>query len=73
MQSISANKNSKSESLIQFHISKINDQNADALKDAISKLLETIKIVVEDWKQMVVGVKALQNKIITKKISDRNC
>lgn len=69
LQSISANKNSKSESLIQFHIAKIDDQNAAILKDAISKLLETIKIVVEDWKHMVVSVKALQNKIITKKKS----
>ncbi|MSP33668.1 MAG: NAD-glutamate dehydrogenase [Rickettsiales bacterium] len=69
LQSISANKNSKSESLMQFHIAKIDDKNAVALKDSISKLLETIRIVVEDWKQMVIAVKVLQNKIITKKKS----
>ena len=69
LQSILAGKNSKAESAIQFHISKINAENAAILKEAISKLLETIKIVVEDWKQMVVSVKALQNKITIKKKS----
>ncbi len=69
LQSIRADKNSKSESIIQLHIGKISSEDSAKLKEAIGKLLETIKIVVEDWKQMVVSVKALQNKITTSKKS----
>jgi len=69
LQEISSEKNPKLESFIQFHISKISVENGEVLKEAISKLLETIKVVVEDWKEMVVSVEALQNKITIKRKS----
>ncbi len=60
----------KDESVIQFHTSKINAAYQEKIITAIAQLLETIKIVVKDWRQMVDSVKALEGMISYNKKSE---
>ncbi len=57
-------KGSKQESLIQLHLDKIvSATNIQNLEKEVTKLLETINLVVTDWKEMVVAVQNSQAQI----------
>ncbi len=60
----------KLESLIQVHIHKISDKNCALLEKEIAQLLETIKVVVADWKEMLSALKASQAQIKNYKKQD---
>lgn len=58
LEKISADKNSAQESLIQLHIDKITSaSDIRVLEENITKILQTIALVVNDWKSMVELVK----------------
>lgn len=60
-------KSAKAESVIQFHTSKINDENAKNITNKIHDLLDNIKLVVQDWPKMADSVLNLQNQNFNKK------
>lgn len=59
----------KPESVIQFHLSSITDKEAKALEAQIAKTLETISLVVGDFKKMSEFVEGLKKEIAKNKIS----
>ena len=64
LQAISSDKNSKQESVIQLHLDKItSDIDLKMLQDSISKIIETLVLVVGDWKSMIELAKKSQDQI----------
>ncbi len=54
LEKISADKNFKQESVIQLHIEKLTSEpEVKILQDNIGKILQTVALVVTDWKSMV--------------------
>ena len=54
LQKISDDKNSPHESLIQLHLEKISSpKNLQDLQEGITKILQTVSLVVSDWKNML--------------------
>lgn len=58
----------KAESVIQFHLSAITDKESEILETQIKKTLETVKLVVEDFKVMSEFVAKLGKEISKNKI-----
>jgi glutamate dehydrogenase len=63
-QEISAEKNATQESVIQLHIEKTTAaSDLKMLEENISQILETVSLVVEDWKPMIELAKKAQNQV----------
>ncbi len=71
LEKISLEKNSKQESVIQLHLSKVTaESDMKMLSDNIGKILKTVGLVVEDWQDMIELTKKASNQIDhAKKIS----
>lgn len=64
LKNISIDGDSNSESLIQLHLSKITGkEDLEILTDKISKILNTVSLVVKDWKPMVEMTKKASDQI----------
>lgn len=76
LEKIAAEKNSKQESVIQLHLRKItSDSDIKMLSEKIAKILETVGLVVEDWKAMVELTKKANDQIdnakkLTKEVAE---
>jgi glutamate dehydrogenase len=53
IESFSAGGKKPNESVIQLHLSKINDKELSELEECISEILKTVRLVVDDWRKMV--------------------
>ncbi len=64
LESIEATENSKQESVIQLHLDKItSESDIQMLQESISKIIETLVLVVGDWKKMTEVAKKSQKQI----------
>ncbi|MDX2082694.1 MAG: NAD-glutamate dehydrogenase [Rickettsiales bacterium] len=64
LQSITSGENSKQESIIQLHLDKITAKDdLKMLQDNIVRIVETLALVVGDWKKMVEMAKKAQEQI----------
>lgn len=64
LQEISAEKEGKHESVIQLHIDKItSESDIKMLQENIRKIMETVALVVEDWKSMIELAKKAQKQV----------
>ncbi len=64
LQSVTDKKDAKQESVIQFHLDKITSSaDIEMLQENISKIIETLVLVVSDWKKMMAMAKTAQGQI----------
>ncbi len=62
--SITEKKNAKPESIIQLHLDKItSDSGIKMLQENITKIIETLVLVVGDWKKMIALITKAQDQI----------
>ncbi len=64
IQSVNGGKGAKLESVIQLHLDKISSESdIKMLQDSIVKIIETLVLVVSDWKKMIALVEKAQKQI----------
>ena len=69
--SLSSSKNSAEESVIQIHLAHISSQSEmENLEKDIIKILETVRIIVEDWKKITAVAELSKKQLSNVKVTD---
>ncbi len=71
IQSFFKEEDQSNESIIQIHVAKIQDEDLNQLKQSLIEILDTIKIVVEDWAGMSNLARKSSNSLRNLKVTDK--